>query len=331
MAKKRVKTPHQRACWVLLSAMTLMLTMSFLSEYFLKPQGRDAYFNIIVLEAVPILTVILLYMWSRKVKPVSFFRLKGISAGNAFFMLLFGLCAQGMGMLLNIPVITLTSLIGEVPQNSTLMPSAIPDYLLGLVSIALVPAVSEELLCRGILLREYEGYGFKAAVIASALGFALVHNTYYTLPFTMFFGVILAIVATRANSIYPAMIMHFANNAAALTINFVLQTFPWLKASPVYNILFFMLLIALAVCFVFMLIEFIRKTASPACDIEPAGQNIPGAAEIPDSIDNPAAEPVDKPRFGFSWGMFLIILIFVLLQAILIFYIIRDKLSLQAF
>lgn len=312
MAKRRIMTPHQRASWTLFFAMVLMLGLSFLSGYILKPSGSGKYINIMVLESVPIFIVILLYITRRKVAPKPFFRLNGISLNMALFMVFFGVCVRAMGMILNIPIILLTSKIGQIPINSAMMPSTTTDYLWGLASIALVPAVFEELLCRGILLREYESYGLKTSVFASALCFAVVHNIYYTLPFTLFFGIMMAIVTIRTESIYPAMIMHFSNNALSLTINFAMQRMPQLSTDPTYILALFYAFFLLALCFVFMLIRFNKKTSRHAHQAvhipHPQGTHTADST----SENNP------KPRFGFSWAMLFLIIIFIIMQVYII-------------
>lgn len=85
--------------------------------------------------------------------------------------------------------------------------------------LAAVPAVCEELLHRGAVARALEGaLGRPAAVIVSALIFAAAHLSWIRLAPTMLFGALLAWAALASRSLWPAIAMHFLNNAAALTL-----------------------------------------------------------------------------------------------------------------
>ncbi|MCI0650524.1 MAG: ABC transporter permease subunit [Planctomycetes bacterium] len=86
--------------------------------------------------------------------------------------------------------------------------------------IALVPAICEETLCRGYLLAGLRArLHAAAAVLISALCFALLHVDLSRLVTTMAMGAVLAIVVLRSGSIAPAIAIHFLNNALALTLS----------------------------------------------------------------------------------------------------------------
>jgi sodium transport system permease protein len=94
---------------------------------------------------------------------------------------------------------------------------------LDLVALALSPAICEELLFRGVLLRASwrpgargAGLSTAAAVLVNGLLFALFHLSVYRLLPTFVLGAILALVAMRSGSILPAMLFHLLNNSAAI-------------------------------------------------------------------------------------------------------------------
>lgn len=96
--------------------------------------------------------------------------------------------------------------------------TAWPAPLLVLL-IAILPALCEEVLCRGFLLSglRTEG-GTTAAVIVSAIFFAALHLDPNRLLQTFLVGVVLAILVVRSGSIWPACLLHFVNNAGALAL-----------------------------------------------------------------------------------------------------------------
>ncbi len=84
------------------------------------------------------------------------------------------------------------------------------------LSLAIVPAVLEEFLCRGIVYTEYRTYGTFCAVFMSSLIFAMLHTNFVRLPIYLFTGVVLALVANTANSIFASMTVHCAHNVFVL-------------------------------------------------------------------------------------------------------------------
>lgn len=85
-----------------------------------------------------------------------------------------------------------------------------------LLLIAVTPALCEELVFRGVLLRGLSSsMSTRAAIVISAVVFGAFHLSFETairfLP-TTFIGLLLAFVAVRTRSIFPGMLMHFLNN-----------------------------------------------------------------------------------------------------------------------
>jgi sodium transport system permease protein len=86
-----------------------------------------------------------------------------------------------------------------------------------LLCVAVVPAVCEELLCRGTLLAGLRrSLGDPSAIVISAFLFAVLHmSPFRFLPqFTL--GLALAWLVVRSGSIIPAMLLHAGHNAAVV-------------------------------------------------------------------------------------------------------------------
>lgn len=89
-----------------------------------------------------------------------------------------------------------------------------------LLAVAIVPAICEELLCRGAIafaLRRRAGP--VVAVVVSSLLFALLHGSIYRLAPTFFLGVAFAAIALRSGSVVPTMVAHALNNAAIVLVS----------------------------------------------------------------------------------------------------------------
>ncbi|HUS62921.1 MAG TPA: CPBP family intramembrane glutamic endopeptidase [Kofleriaceae bacterium] len=90
---------------------------------------------------------------------------------------------------------------------------------LKILVIALVPAVCEELLVRGAIARGLAArHGLWLAVAVSSIYFAAMHLSLARAAPTAALGALLAVAALRSGSTIPAMLIHFLNNAIALTL-----------------------------------------------------------------------------------------------------------------
>lgn len=85
-----------------------------------------------------------------------------------------------------------------------------------ILAYVLIPAVSEELFFRGIILSEYRPYGSVNAVIISALCFAFVHFSFENFPLYLFAGIILGMVAVVTRSLLASLILHIMSNFISL-------------------------------------------------------------------------------------------------------------------
>lgn len=107
---------------------------------------------------------------------------------------------------------------------------------------ALLPALLEEFVFRGVILGSLRKYGDFFAIIISALCFALMHSTILQIPFALPIGLVLGFITVRTNSILPALIIHFSNNFIA-TINTILVNTVSAQSADIIYILITMICI----------------------------------------------------------------------------------------
>ena len=87
--------------------------------------------------------------------------------------------------------------------------------------IAAAPAVCEEMLFRGLILHSLkERYRAASAIAITATLFGAYHMSLVKFLPTGLLGLLLCYVVWRTGSIYPAMLMHFLNNAYSVVIAF---------------------------------------------------------------------------------------------------------------
>ncbi len=138
---------------------------------------------------------------------------------------------QGRPMTLGAFLLILPVFMGGQAVSQLITP--ILDYLLGLVGlslsdtiemsspstdtfsmflyIGLLAPISEEILFRGLILRQLEPYGKKFAIFASSFLFGIFHGNLVQTPYAFLVGLVLGYVAMEFNVLW-AMVLHMINN-----------------------------------------------------------------------------------------------------------------------
>lgn len=90
----------------------------------------------------------------------------------------------------------------------------LPDsFLLGVLVVAVTPAICEEIFFRGYVFSALRGkLKITTAIILSAALFGIFHMSLAKLLTTAFLGGVIAYVGYKSKSIFPGMVIHFLNN-----------------------------------------------------------------------------------------------------------------------
>jgi hypothetical protein len=91
-------------------------------------------------------------------------------------------------------------------------------YFANALVIAVVAPIVEELTFRGLGYSLLARYGKWAAILGTGLAFAVAHGLVNAFPLLAAFGIGLAYLRSRVDSVYPGMILHGLFNAVALTV-----------------------------------------------------------------------------------------------------------------
>ena len=101
-------------------------------------------------------------------------------------------------------------------------------YLLTLFALAVTPAICEEALFRGVILRGLrQRFRPLSACLITGLLFGVLHGDVWRLLPTTLLGTLLSWVALRTASIVPSMLIHTVNNGALVTLGY----FGWDQAT----------------------------------------------------------------------------------------------------
>ena len=94
-------------------------------------------------------------------------------------------------------------------------------YIMAVFAMAILPAVVEELLFRGVIFKSLKKYGPLLAILLSSLLFAMYHLNPMQLVYQFVMGVVFSVVYLKTNNLLYPIILHFVNNFAIVTYTFI--------------------------------------------------------------------------------------------------------------
>jgi len=181
------------------------------------------FYFIILINEFTIIAPVLVYMKAKKADIKENFKFKSLDSRHALLILIMAFPAYAFAVVLNNIVIFLVQFAGEVPDDMVPVPESLGDLLLGIFFIGVIPAICEEILARGLLLKAYEKAGIIRAVIYSAFLFGIIHFDITNFLGPVFLGILMGYYVIRTNSIFAGMLAHFANNAIAEIIAYLIN------------------------------------------------------------------------------------------------------------
>ena len=91
-------------------------------------------------------------------------------------------------------------------------------FLYNVVLMAIIPAIGEELLFRGVLMRQFKNWlkNIHWAIIITAFLFSALHMQFYGFIPRMLLGVLFGYLVWWSGSLWTSMLAHFINNLMAV-------------------------------------------------------------------------------------------------------------------
>lgn len=105
-----------------------------------------------------------------------------------------------------------------------------------ILMIAVLPAIVEELLFRGLFLSSFLKHTRPSiAIIATSLMFAAMHFSLLKLVTTFILGCTFGYVVYKSKSIFPAIFLHFLNNGFSVLVANFLSDFEFVEPLTLYQ------------------------------------------------------------------------------------------------
>ena len=203
---------------VLILATYILLLLSKIIDLTLINRENE-YYSVVILQMMIFLLPGAIWCKFSGEKYIKNLRFRMVKANSIVLMLAATLLMISGSLLLSILFGGLESLSQNFSLYDTFISrdnGTVPTRLYLLLAYAVLPAICEEFVFRGILCHEYERGGVTRAIIFSSLFFALLHFNIVNLPVYLFSGVILAVTLYATRSLFGAILVHFLYNIFGL-------------------------------------------------------------------------------------------------------------------
>lgn len=99
-------------------------------------------------------------------------------------------------------------------------------YIFLLLLVAVLPAITEEITIRGIVLSGYKDKNIYLSCIVTGLLFGIMHLDPQQFLYATVLGIVLALVVRITNTIFSASLIHFLINGTSITLQKLLSLLP---------------------------------------------------------------------------------------------------------
>ena len=130
---------------------------------------------------------------------------------------------QGFSLLVQYAIMTVTKMSGVNEATAAMFTFSdnTAQNVIMVVYFVLIAAITEELLCRGLVLKLFSPVSKTFAVIASAVLFGVMHGNFNQMFNGFILGLVLGYAAVKSKSIWLPIICHMAANANAMVLSYL--------------------------------------------------------------------------------------------------------------
>ena len=205
----------------------IILLLEIFLPYFLNPIYRllgiyDRRILLLLSHIIIFLIPAIIYVIVTKASVKDTFKLNKLYLKDIVLIVLLGFVCQ--------PIMTFFSLVTSFFFDNEIGVFMIEiistPYILLLMLVALLPAITEEVTIRGVILSGYDNVNKYKAALVTGLFFGMLHLDPQQFLYATVLGFILALVVRSTNSIFSATIIHFLINGTSITIQKLISIIP---------------------------------------------------------------------------------------------------------
>ncbi len=161
-----------------------------------------------------------IYLGRTKLKLREAISLKPISFGTGVLAVLFYILLSPLLTFVN--ALSMLFAKYQITDEMQQMAQATPLPLMFL-GVAVVPAILEEVVYRGVFYHEYRRLSPVAGAVMSGLLFALLHGNLNQFSYAFVLGVAFALLVEATGSIVPTMLIHLCVNGMSVVLLYVME------------------------------------------------------------------------------------------------------------
>jgi sodium transport system permease protein len=199
-------------CFSIITSLLITVIVLLLSYYFTLMFATVNKYILLSIPALTILLVVIIASILVRLDVKESFKLNKFSIKKLFILLLFFI---GMKIIASYIVNFVSSYFPSMVEQYSLLDKflSFDNVLLAILVVALLPAICEELLFRGVVYNSFnKRYGAIIAIIVSALLFGVFHMNWIQGINAFVLGLALGYAYYKSGSIFVPMILHFLNN-----------------------------------------------------------------------------------------------------------------------
>jgi len=183
----------------------------------------EGYLKVLLVKLIYAVSFVAPYfLWKRSFKPVGVSFSKHVYCEYkkpAFFVAFAAIVA-----FLQINIVILELIPSDASSSSGGMFEGVFGFLFSLLMYALLPALTEELFSRGVVMR-ISGGGVNAAILSGVL-FGLCHFNPSQLIYSVGAGVVLGLLCLYTNDIKMSVYLHLCVNTTVLVLSYLAMILP---------------------------------------------------------------------------------------------------------
>lgn len=207
---------------ILISVITPFLPLNFLQD--------RVVLSLLFSQGLLVLPTVV-YLLMNKMPYSETVRLRRMRVSDMLLTLLFGILIMPLQTLINaLSLVFSTDVIGYTMID---IAQEVP-FLGGIFIVAVIPAVVEETVYRGVFYNEYSKIHVLKAALLSGFLFGIMHGNINQFCYAAVLGVLLALVIEATGSILSSMLIHFWINAYSTVIMY-LNPILYKRAQSIYN------------------------------------------------------------------------------------------------
>lgn len=182
----------------------------------------DVRLMLFISHTITFIVPAIIYLIVTKQSPKDVLKLNKLYFKDALLIILLAFVCQ--------PIMTFFSLISQFffeNEIGNFMTEIVNSpYIVLLLLVAVLPAMTEEITIRGVVLSGYENKNIYLSAIITGLLFGIMHLDPQQFLYATVLGFVLALVVRITNTILASSLIHFLINGTSITIQKVISLIP---------------------------------------------------------------------------------------------------------